>query len=262
MTDKPLISVIMPSYNSERFIGKAIESVINQTYLNWELLIIDGFSSDKTREIVAEYAKSNQRVRLIDNENDQGPSQARSVGILASQGEYIAFIDSDDLWLPEKLVIQLDFLTSNDVRFCFTQFKKISECGIITELAMGIHTSNTYRQYLRRRGISNSSVLIHRDCMTKKIVNTYGKYHGEDTLWWLLIMKNGVTAHGIRRPLIYYRTVDNSLSTKITKNQLTVWHSYRNELSLGRLEAAHYYFWYVMDVLFRRMIYKLKALTL
>jgi glycosyltransferase involved in cell wall biosynthesis len=115
----------MPSYNSERFIGKAIESVINQSYLNWELLIIDGLSSDKTREIVAEYANSHDRVRLIDNKDDQGPSQARSVGILASQGEYIAFIDSDDLWLTEKLEIQLDFLISNDFRFCFTQFKKL-----------------------------------------------------------------------------------------------------------------------------------------
>ena len=125
---------------------------------------------------------------------------------------------------------------------------------------MGIHTKNVYRQYLRRRGISNSSVLVHRSCMTEEVVSTYGKYHGEDTLWWLLIMKNGITAHGILEPLIFYRTVDGSLSSKVAKNQLTVWHSYRNELGLNPLSAFYYYCLYVIDVLCRRLNFKLKTL--
>ena len=226
------------------------------------LLIVDGISVDQTREIIEKYCAADARIKLIDNPDDQGPSQARSVGILASHGDYLAFLDADDIWLPQKLNTQIDFLVSNGCKFCFTQFKKITEDGQVSKVSMGIHIRNTYRQYLRRRGISNSSVVIHRECMTNEIVTTFGKYHGEDTLWWLLIMRNGTTAHGIKKPLIYYRTVNDSLSSKITKNQLTVWHSYRNELALSRLEAGYYYSFYIIDVLLRRLLFKLKMLIL
>jgi len=257
-----LVSIIMPSYNSDRFIGMAIESVLNQSYENWELLIVDGLSVDKTREIIKKYCAKDYRIKLIDNENDEGPSQARSVGILASRGDYIAFLDSDDIWLTHKLNTQIDFLVSNGYKFCFAKYKKITEEGEVSKASMGIHVKNSYRQYLRRRGISNSSVVVHRECLTDEIVGTFGKYHGEDTLWWLLIMKNGITAYGIEKSLIYYRTVNNSLSSKIAKNQLTVWHSYRTELALGRIEAAYYYCLYIIDVLFRKLSFKLKLMAL
>jgi len=260
MKQEPLVSIIMPSYNSERFIETAINSVLKQTYKNLELLIVDGMSVDKTRQIIVKYSNLDSRLRLIDNHIDRGPSQARSFGILKSLGKFIAFIDSDDIWLPNKLNIQINFLTINNFKVCVREYKKISESGKISKFSMGMHPVNSYYQYLGRRGISNSSVIVDRECFTPQILNTCGKYHGEDTLWWLLIMKNGIVAYGIPQPLIYYRTVHDSLSSKIAKNQLTVWHSYRNELELGKVEAGCYYILYVIDVLMRRIKFKLKTM--
>ena len=100
----------MPSFNSERFIGEAIDSVLDQTFINWELLVVDGQSWDGTRGLIKSYCKLDNRIKLIENKDDRGPSQARSLGFGESRGEYIAFLDSDDLWHPEKIERQLNFL--------------------------------------------------------------------------------------------------------------------------------------------------------
>ena len=110
---EPLVSVIVPSFNSARFLGQCIQAVIDQTYSNWEMLIVDGGSTDKTVSIVEEFALAESRIKLIDNPEDNGPAQARAVGIRESRGVYLAFLDSDDLWLPEKLATQLAFMTSS-----------------------------------------------------------------------------------------------------------------------------------------------------
>ena len=120
MKDTPLISVIIPSYYSENYIGECIRSIQKQTYKNWELIIVDGLSKDSTVEIVQKYQNRDNRLKLIMNPDDNGPAQARSKGIKISNGEYIAFIDSDDTWLPEKLEKQLKFMLQNDYKFSFS----------------------------------------------------------------------------------------------------------------------------------------------
>lgn len=253
-----LISIITPSLNSERYIGEAIQSVINQSYPYWELLIVDGGSSDKTIDIIEKFSMSDSRIKLIHNKNDNGTSQARSEGIKKANGEFIAFIDSDDIWHNEKLKIQIEFLKKNNYLFCFTRYKKLYSNGMLSHASIGGHKSNTYSQYLRRRGIANSTVMIHRSCMKEHILNTIGKSHGEDTLWWLLILKDGNVAYSIEKPLTYYRIVDGSLSSKVLNNQFTVWHSYRNELKLSIITAALYYFGYLIDVFIRRILFHIR----
>lgn len=249
----PLVSIIIPSYFSEKYISACIESVKGQTYTNWELIIVDGNSEDETIKIIETFQQKDRRIKLISNPDDAGPAQARAEGIKASSGSYIAFIDSDDLWLKNKLEIQLNFMITNDYKFSFTRYKKMYPDGSLSTASIGGHNSNSFNQYLRRRGIANSTVMVHRECIDDEILNTVGKSHGEDTLWWLLILRKGYIAYAIQIDLAVYRIVDGSLSSKFLNNQFTVWHSYRNELHLGIFKALFSYAGYVMDVFIRRL---------
>ena len=161
----PVISVVMPSYNSEKFITNSIDSVIKQTFTSWELLIIDGGSNDNTINIVKSYLNNHQNIKLISNLNDQGPAHARSIGLKKGIGDYFAFIDADDTWLEDKLSKQHNFMKNNSYYFSYTSYKRLSKDGQISKSKIPIHSSNTYTRYLGRRGIANSTVMIHKKCI-------------------------------------------------------------------------------------------------
>jgi glycosyltransferase involved in cell wall biosynthesis len=229
-----------------------------QTYNNWELIVVDGESQDLTVDIVQNISKADDRIRLINNTNDDGPAQARSLGLTHARGDYIAFIDSDDLWLPTKLADQINFMIKNDHYFTFTSYKKMFRNQALSKASISGHDSNTFKQYLKRRGIANSTVMLRKECISAEIISTVGKSHGEDTLWWLLIMRQGYDAFALQKPLTIYRMVDDSLSSKVMNNQRTVWHSYRNELNLTIAYAAFCYSLYLIDVALRRFKFSFK----
>lgn len=122
-----LVSVIMPNYNGARFIAETIGSVIAQTYTDWELLIVDDCSDDDSVKIVNGLAEKDPRVKLFVNEKNCGAAEARNVALRAASGKWIAFLDADDVWLPEKLQKQLDFLHENGGNFCYTSYTQIDE---------------------------------------------------------------------------------------------------------------------------------------
>lgn len=124
-----LVSIITPTYNCARFIAETIESVQNQTYLNWEMLIIDDCSSDNTKEIVEQYASKDDRVKYYCLDANSGAAIARNTAIKMAKGRWIAFLDSDDLWKPEKLDYQLRFMKENNIHFSYTQYEEIAETG-------------------------------------------------------------------------------------------------------------------------------------
>jgi teichuronic acid biosynthesis glycosyltransferase TuaG len=210
-------------------------------------------SKDKTISIIQSYQQKDNRIRLISNENDNGPAQARAVGIKVSIGSYIAFIDSDDMWLKDKLEVQINFMINNNYKFSYTRYLKMYIDGSISKASIGGHDSNSFNQYLRRRGIANSTVMLSRECIDEEVLNTVGKSHGEDTLWWLLILRKGYKAYAIQTALAVYRVVDGSLSSKVLNNQFNVLHSYRNELGLNIFKASFNYIGYVLDVFIRRL---------
>lgn len=128
MVDNGLVSIIMPSYNTAEYIGKAIESVQNQTYENWELIIIDDCSSDNTDEIMQQYIRDS-RVYYLKNEKNSGAAVSRNKAIKLAKGKWIAFLDSDDLWNPEKLEKQINFMKRNQYDFSYTKYREIDENG-------------------------------------------------------------------------------------------------------------------------------------
>lgn len=123
-----LVSIIMPSYNTGRFIGETIESVLAQSYKNWELIIVDDCSKDDTDDIVSQYL-ADARVHYIKNEINSGAASSRNRAIMEAHGKWIAFLDSDDIWYPEKLERQISFMKENDYHFSYTKYEEIDESG-------------------------------------------------------------------------------------------------------------------------------------
>lgn len=248
-----LFSVVMPSFNSERHISEAIQSVRDQSCTDFELLVIDGGSRDRTREIVEEIAARDPRVRFLENPDDQGPAHARSVGVRNAQGRYVAFLDADDFWLPEKLDAQGRFMSSAPARFSFTRYRGISEDGRRTGCVVPMRKSYSFRQALRHRGIGTLTVTVERELLTPDVISVWRRRGGEEYLWWLLVLRKGVTAYLVDRDLARYRDTAGSLSKNQFITLRSVWDMYRSELGLSRMQTAWHYSSYFMDSAFRKL---------
>lgn len=252
------VSVIIPTFNSSKYLEETLRSVLSQTYNDYEIIIIDGGSTDGTLNIVKNLQQSHATIKLINNKNDQGPAHSRLVGIQNATGTFVAFLDSDDLWDSNKLELQVQSMLRNSLDFTFTDYRKMTDEGVILPGIISGHDKNNFRQYLGRRGIANSTVMIRRSVIGDIWDGKISKSHGEDTLWWLLLMKfSGVSAIRIPNCLAIYRIAANGLSRKVIKNQLTVWDSYTRDLGLGKPAALFYYVSYIFDVAKRRVKYRI-----
>ncbi len=256
MPEDVLISIIMPCFNGEQFLEESINSVRGQQEQRWELLIVDGGSTDNSRNIITKYSRSDNRIKFLDNPDDQGPAQARAFGISFARGEFIAFIDSDDCWLSQKLSRQLSFMLKHRYSFTYTDYRLMDERGKVSKAVLGGHTVNNFKQYLRRRGIANSSVMLERKCINADVLSAQYNIFAEDTLWWLLILYSGHDAHAIKEPLLLYRISSKSRSRNFLKNQKAVWKMYRIYLNLSTSVSAINYLLYIIDVLKRRIKFK------
>lgn len=212
----PLVSIVMPAYNNEKYLPYAIESVINQTYSNWELLIIDDCSTDETKEIIKTYSSKDNRVKPIFRETNSGkPSIAKNSAFELVSGEYIAFLDSDDMWLPEKLAKQLKVMQGDDYALCYTGGFYINECGEnIGHFLPKYNNGKVFKNMLYRYEINNQSVLIKKAVFVKfneKITI------GEDyNLFMSIVLTHKVC--NIKEKLINYRMHTHSITKNGTKD--------------------------------------------
>lgn len=257
MSQLPVVSIVMPAFNSAKYIEASIKSVLGQQFKEWELLVVDGGSRDNTREIVKGFASTDPRVRLVNNPDDKGPAHARSIGVRQASGEYVAFLDADDLWISGKLLVQIDFMRRTATDFSYSKYRVMNSQGTETSCAVSIHRQYNYPSYLFSRGIACSTVIVKRSLFTSEILNTFGLWHGEDTLWWIKLLRNGVIARGVLEPLTLYRDAEGSLSKHRMRNQASVWRIYRDEFRLSIVTASIAYISYVADVAVRRIRYRL-----
>jgi len=213
-----LISVVMPAYNAEKYINQAVRSVLGQTYSNIELIIIDDSSKDNTFEIMRGYADSDTRVRIYRNSKNCGVSYTRNFGVSVSNGDWIAFIDSDDVWTKEKLEKQLAYINCNpEAKIIFTGSSFIDENDqpIGNGYCLMVPDKINFRELLKQNLISCSSVLVRKECLQKfKMMND--DIH-EDFAVWLRILKDEGYAIGINEPLLRYRMSGNSKSSNKLK---------------------------------------------
>ena len=210
MKSEALVSVIMPVYNSERFIKASIQSVREQTYSNWELLVIDDASEDQTTAIIKNFAATNNRIKLLQNKENQGAGVSRNKGISQAKGEYIAFLDADDLWKPHKLHAQREFMRENGVSICFSSYELITENGEKRREVVQALPDVTYQKLLKSNYIGNLTGIYNASELGK----IYGPEIRKRQDWglWLAAVKKAGIAKSINEPLAVYRLRKNSVS--------------------------------------------------
>jgi teichuronic acid biosynthesis glycosyltransferase TuaG len=232
MNKNPLISIIMPAYNSEKTIRESIKSIINQSYTNWELLIIDNCSADRTYKIIEEYL-DDKRIHYIKNDNNYGVAFSRNVAIKKAKGEYIAFLDSDDLWSKFKLEKQLHFMKKNNYQFTFTSNYIITEDNKIIE-TYHCPMQLDYKQLLKYNAIHTLTVMVKASILKE---NLMPNINDEDYATWLLIMKKGVIGYGMPEKLSYFRVTKGSMNSNKLKTLIRAYIVYRRGLNFSCLHS-------------------------
>ena len=211
MINNGLVSVIMPAYNAETFIADSIRSVINQTYQHWELLIIDDHSTDATRKIIRKFYEEDSRIRLLENSSNFGTHHTRNKGIKAAQGEFIAFLDADDLWKPEKLAKQLKKLSSKNLSACFSSYDLISEDGQNLHKKVQALPVLHYEKLLKANYVGNLTGIYNAKVLGKIYCPEIAKR--QDWALWLEVIRQGGPMDGIQESLAFYRNRKDSIST-------------------------------------------------
>ena len=244
--DYGLVSVIMPNYNSEKYIKETIASVLAQTYKNWELLFIDDCSTDGSLEIVS--AIQDERIKILKNPKNSGAAITRNYGIDEAKGRWIAFLDSDDLWTPDKLQIQLAYMVEKNVAFSFTSYEVLhanNEQKIVFEPKKD---SYSYQDILKHNHIGCLTVMYD----TEKLGKVYMPVNAikrEDFACWLSILREGTKAYCVHQCLALYKIHANSVSSNKIKMVRYQWGTYRKVERLSWFQSMRYMFhWAVLGV--------------
>jgi glycosyltransferase involved in cell wall biosynthesis len=208
--EKHLISIISPAFNSEKYIAQTLQSILDQTYNNWELIIVDDCSNDKTVSIITDFAQLDSRIQLFQLEKNSGTGIARNYALSKAKGSYIAFLDTDDLWKPQKLEKQIDFLLKNNLPFTFSFYECIDEAGNTLNKKVEAPINLSYRQLFFCNYVGNLTGIYEVNYFGKINISSIRKR--QDWMLWLTILKKIKTAQAIPESLAYYRIRENSIS--------------------------------------------------
>lgn len=240
---RPLVSIIMPAYNAEKFIAQAIASVQAQTLSDWELIVSDDASTDATLSIVQGIAEQDARIVVLEPAGNHGPAHARNRAIENAAGRYIAFLDSDDLWKPRKLETQIGFMQENQVAFSFSSYDRLAEDGAF----LGEHRVRravSYRGLLKSCTIGCLTAVYDTEVFGKKFMpNVRG---AEDFGLWLSLLKNIDKAFPIGDNLASYRVRTRSLSSDKWKAAGYTWRIYREVENIRLFPSIYYFFHYAV----------------
>ena len=230
-----LVSIVTPVYNAERFIEQTIQSVLAQTYTDWELLQIDDCSTDNSGKIIQRYAEQDERIKYHRLQVNSGAAVARNTAIGLAQGEYLAFLDSDDLWISNRLERQLSYMKANNAAFVFARIRMIDRQGNILKENVPIPSMVNYKTLLKRTVIATSTVLLDR-----KRTGNFAmplRRGGQDYATWLLILRKIDFAYGLDECLVEYRVSDNSLSSKKKSSVRQVYEIQTQDEHIGKIHA-------------------------
>lgn len=239
----PLVSVIMPLYNAENFVAEAIESVIAQTVENWELFVIDDRSTDGSYDVARKYCEIDPRITLLQNEENSGVSVTRNRGIDAARGEYIAFLDSDDVWLPEKLQRQLSLMKEKNGDISYCSYAIIGADGTKAKDDYLVRDRAEFKDILKENYIQCSAMLIRAD-LVKEVKFRTDFYH-EDYILGLDLLRRGCVAVGCTEILLNWRYIENSRSFNKVKSAKNRWLIYRKYLHFSVFKSFYYQMHYM-----------------
>lgn len=220
---QPFVSIIMPAYNAEATLAAAIDSALAQSYGNFELIVVDDCSTDSTPALIAELARRDSRIHPLLNDTNLGASRSRFRAAEAARGQWLAFLDSDDLWTADKLEKQLPLTDRADLIFTASAF--IDHQGNRRDWMLHAPNTISYRRLLKQNIISNSSVLVRRELYLEHACLEDGLH--EDFVCWMRLLRSGAVARGIDEPLLIYRLSPNSKSGNKLKAAKMNWRAYR-----------------------------------
>ena len=241
--DKEKVSIIVPMYNAEKFIGKTIESVLSQTYENWEMLIMNDVSTDNSLAVVNEYVKKDDRIKVVNTEKNMGVVKGRNHLIDLANGKYIAFLDADDYWHSQKLEKQIQFMKEKNAGISCTEYTRVKENGEkINEVV--IKSEISYTDMLKNNYLGCLTVMYDVEEVGKRYFKELEK--NEDYVLWLEIVKDVKTIYGLKENLAYYRVLDNSRSSNKVKTAKVRWEIYRKIEKLPLLKSIYYFIHYAV----------------
>lgn len=251
-----LISIITPIYNCEKFIEETIKCVQNQTYTNWELLAVDDCSPDNSSDIIKKYAKKDKRIKYIKLKENSGAAIARNKALEESKGRFIAYLDADDLWKPEKLEKQVNFMLDNNYAFTCTDYEKIDENGNSLNKIIRIPKKVNYNLFLRNTIIQTVGVMVDTKITGKDIIVMPNIRRRQDAATWCQLLKNGFDCYEVPENLSYYRVVSNSLSSNKFKAVKMNWYWYRKIEKLPLWKTCYCFVGYAFNAVKKRIYIK------
>lgn len=228
------VSIIVPVYNAEKYIEETIRRVVAQTYTDWELLLVVDGCGDRSAQVIQQYrdAEGESRLRLIVREENQGAARARNRGLQEAKGRYIAYVDADDLWMPEKLELELRFMKEKQAAFVFSGYEFADQDGRGTGKVVHVPEQLNYREALKNTTIFTSTVLFDTQRISRELLEM-PDIKSEDTALWWKVLRNGYTAYGLDRNLVLYRRPARSLSSNKLEAIRRIWNLYRRAEGLS-----------------------------
>lgn len=243
-----LVSIIMPVYNSERHLAEAIDSIVAQTYQNWELIAVNDGSTDASSNTLAKYEYMDSRIRVITFKENKGVASARNTGIAAANGRYLMFLDSDDLWDANKIEVQLSFMELHNCPFSFTSYRLINEDGTYLQQTVPAPETISYQKVLYQTAIWTCTVCLDLSIIEKPSMPLLNG--AEDTSTWVNLLKGIECAYGINQVLASYRQVPSSLSHNLKSRLERMWVMYRT--------VEHFSLFYSMVLYLKWFVYVLQ----
>lgn len=251
MKNRPLITIITPLYNASSYIEATYKSVVSQTIADFEWIIVNDCSTDNSLELLTDFSKNDNRIKVITQEKNQGPIAARNRAMDEAKGRYIAFIDADDIWLPAKLELQINSMNESGSVLSYTAFKKINKDGSLkNNKLIKVPEKLSFKQLLQSNSIVASSAVYDTDITGSIRQNINAPLGKDDMDFFLNILKKNGKAIGVNKELVHLRVFRESITGNKMKSATNHWYFYRTYLKLSLMES-----------LWNFIVYSIKGLT-
>lgn len=237
-----LVSIIIPVYNGEKTIQKTIQSVLSQSYSNIEIILVDDCSTDNTIKVITQLTQKDNRIHFFQNTQNRGVAHTRNFACSVATGDYLAFLDSDDLWHKEKLAKQLNYMQKTKADICYTAYNMIDKEDRLLSNRF-VPSTLTYTDLLKENSILCSSVLLNRKILPREPFST--SFFHEDFILWLTLLKQNCKAVGLNENLVTYRTGGRSADKRNAMKYR--WFIYRKQEHLSLFQSAYYFAWYALN---------------
>lgn len=247
-----MVSVITPTFNSQEYIEGTINSVRAQTYSDWEMIVVDDCSTDSTYSILEHYAKVDPRIRVFRQPKNAGAGPARTRALETSSGRFVAYLDADDIWLPEKLERQLNFMLVNGYGFSCSSYEVIDDNGTPLNKIIRMRPRIDYVGFLTNNLLQTVGIMADTEIVDKSLLRMPSLERRQDAATWLQILKAGHMNYGLDEVLCQYRRSDNSLSSNKYEAAKAVWLLYRDIEELPLIFRSYCFARYAVLAVWKR----------